>query len=243
MINSVIIRAFRATDDYNACQRFIESHRKVLEYHGIKQVTSLNNEWVERKSVFVILVETIDRQKILGGARIHVADGTHPLPLEKAIGEMDSRIYGVVKEKSKEGTSELCGLWNSREVAGMGIGAFFAIKAGVVIAKQIGLKSIFALCSPYTVRFAERVGCTIIKSLGINGTFYYPKLDLIATIVLLENTETLKKAEPNERESIFKIRQNPSQVVRETSPIRKSIQFDIHYELQINEIKTDKYKK
>lgn len=226
------IRAFRAIDDPESSQRFIDGHRKVLEVHGVKKVTSSNNEWALNPAVFVIIVESLDKQKVYGGARVHAVGGTQSLPIEDATGFMDSKIYDIVREKSIDGTGELCGLWNSLEVAGLGIGSFFATRAGAVITEQIGIKSLFALCAPYTVRWAERVGCRIIKEIGNEGTFYYPKLDLLATAVLLENTETLEHARLSEQKKIRELREVPQIVTMEMSP-GKRIEVEVEYDLLI----------
>lgn len=89
----VRIRAFRAIDDPESSQRFIDGHRKVLEVHGVKKVTSANNSWAENPAVFVVIVESLDRKKVYGGARVHAAGGTQPLPIEEATGFMDPKIH------------------------------------------------------------------------------------------------------------------------------------------------------
>lgn len=238
---AVKIRAFRATDDPAACDRFIAGHGHVLEVAGVTKVTSANHAWKYNPACFVILVETLDGEKVLGGARLQCAGGNMPLPIEEATGEFDPKIYEVVAKLSHEGTAELCGLWNSREVSGLGIGAFFSTRVGVVIAEQIGIKSIFALCAPYTVKFAEKVGCRILKSIGNNGTFYYPKLDLLATVVLLEDAVTLETADESERERILSLRKQLRQVHMESSPIRQ-MQVEIHYDLVLDNLKPNEFK-
>lgn len=240
-LQAVKIRAFRATEDPEACDRFIQGHEHVLEVAGVNKVTSANHAWKDNPACFVILVETLDGAKVLGGARLQCAGGTMPLPIEEATGDFDAKIFDFVKNLSGEGTAELCGLWNSREVSGLGIGAFFSTRVGVVIAEQVGIKSIFALCAPYTVKFAEKVGCRVLKSIGNNGTFYYPKLDLLATVVLLEDAVTLDTADESERERILSLRKNLNQVHLETSPIRQ-MQVEIHYDLTIKDARKDEFK-
>jgi hypothetical protein len=239
--NSIRIRAFRATDDPYSCERFIEGHAHVLEVAGVKKVTSANHDWMYNPASFVIIVENEAGSKVLGGARLQCCDGKLPLPIEQAAGEFDKRIYDVVREKSMYGTAELCGLWNSREVSGLGIGAFFSTRVGVIIAEQVGVESIFALCAPYTVKFAEKVGCRVLKSIGNNGTFYYPKLDLLATIVLLEDAQTIHLAETAEQARIFDIRKNLKQVYTEISPIRQ-LEVKIHYELALKNVNQSEFK-
>lgn len=241
MANEVKIVAFRATDDRASCERFLLGHRRVLESHGVRNVKSSKDDWMDNPSAFVILVESPDETKIFGGARLHCADGHRPLPVEDAIAEFDLKIYEAVSQRATYGTAELCGLWNSREVAGMGIGAFFAMISGVVIAEQLGIRSIFALCSPYSVRFAQRVGCNILTNIGNNGTFYYPKIDLLATLVVMEDTQTMLSADPAARQRVFDLRRNPQQKVRETSPLQ-SMEFDIDYNLKLKHVSPDEFK-
>lgn len=226
----VKIRAFKAVDNPGDCEKFITGHRHVLEVIGVKKVTSDSNEWAENPAVYVIIVESEDGSKTYGGARIHAVGGNQPLPIEEATGVMDDRIFAIVKNHTQAGAGELCGLWNSREVAGMGIGSVFLTRAAVTIVSQIKLHTLFALCAPYTVKMAQNVGYEVIHSLGNNGTFYYPKLDLLATAVILKNTELLEHATELEKTRIFDLRNKPRQVAGEE--LRNKI-IDIEYDLVI----------
>ncbi len=67
-------------------------------------------------------------------------------------------------------------------------------------------------------------------SIGNNGTFYYPKLDLIATTMVLKDVNTLGRANEEDKYSIFKIRENLN-IVRIEELRRKKI--EIHYEVEI----------
>ena len=94
----ISIRAFRAIDDLEACQKFVIGHRHVLENIGVKKVTSSKDEWMYNPGAFVIIVESLDGEKVYGGARVEVAGGSVKLPIEEATGYLDTRIYDVVKE-------------------------------------------------------------------------------------------------------------------------------------------------
>lgn len=230
MNKDIRIRAFRATDDFETCKKFIEGHRKVLENHGIGEVTSSNDNWAYSPSVFVVVVETLDKEKLYGGARIHAADGVNLLPIEQATGEMDSKVYDYIRFYAENGTGELCGLWNSKEVAGLGVGSLFPSRCSVVIAEQIGLSTMFSLCSPPTLRFNQWIGSKVFTKVGNNGTFYYPKLDLLATAVFLEDVSTLKDAHPRERDKMLFLRNNLNCTIMEKSPF-KNIEVEVHYDL------------
>ena len=169
MVTEVRIRAFRADEEPETCLRFIEGHRKILDNHGINKVTSSNNEWIANPAVFVVAVESMDGSRMFGGARIHAVDGIHPLPIEGAVGELDDSVFQWVRKLAVSGTGEICGLWNSKEVAGLGIGAVFSTRAAVTIGTQIGLSSVISLSSPVTVKFSEFQGGGVVTALGNNG--------------------------------------------------------------------------
>lgn len=226
----VRLRAFRAIDEPQTCALFIEGHTHVLTNIGVTKVSYSKNEWLNNPAAFVIVVESLDGKRVFGGARVHVSGGTELLPLETATYAMDRSVFELVWKYAQHGTGELCGLWNSREIAGYGVGSIFLIRAAVAISYQIGLQSLFALCAPYTVKPVEAVGMQLEASIGNDGTFYYPKLDLIATTMLLRDVPTLTKAYEEDKTAIMKIRNNLN-TVREEELRGKKI--TIHYETQI----------
>ena len=222
----VRLRAFRAVNDPDSCELFVQGHTKVLTSIGITKVTSSKHEWMSNPAAFVLIVESLDRTHVYGGARVNVAGGSQLLPIEEATGMLDDKIYNLVKTYAQEGTGEICGLWNSREIAGYGIGSIFLTRAAVAISSQIGLTSLFALCAPYTVSMAQLVGYELEPSIGNNGTFYYPKLDLIATAMLLKDVTTLSKAAYEDKEAILSLRENPNIIKTENLRNKK---IEIHY--------------
>lgn len=234
------IRAFRAIDDPEACLKFIAGHRKVLSIYGIENITTNTEDWMFRPSIYVIVVETLDGSKLFGGVRIQIADGIHPLPIEDATGKMDPRIYDIVREQAKQGAAELSGLWNSKEVAGLGIGSLFPSRVAVALATQIGINTFFTLCSPTTVRFKDWMGGRILTEIGKEGTFYYPKIDLIATALFSDDMFSLSATHPREREKIMFLRNNLEHIALEKSPF-KDYHTKIHYALRLNNVDPKEY--
>ncbi len=224
------LRLYQAINDPKSCENFILGHRHVLESIGVKKVSSSGDEWMYNPNVFVIIVEEIKTNKTLGGARVHIAKKKYKLPVELALLELDSKITSLVEGQINIGTGEICGLWNSREVSGMGIGAVFLTRAAVAISVQIGLSSLFALCAPYTVKLAENAGYEIEKSIGNSGTFYYPKLDLLATLMNLKDVKFLPKASLEDTAAITELRKNPNCIKEEQYRNRT---ITLQYQLQL----------
>jgi hypothetical protein len=123
---------------------------------------------------------------------------------------MDSSIHKLVWKYAQKGTGEICGLWNSQELAGYGIGTPLLIRTLIAISSQLGIQSLFALCAPYTVKPVVNCGMVLIESVGNKGTFYYPKLDLIATAMILNEISTLDKAHEEDRDFILQMREKPN---------------------------------
>lgn len=227
----VRLRAFRAIDDPKTCERFIQGHEHVLTAIGVKKVTSSKNEWMYNPAAFVLIVESLDGENVYGGARIHVAGGTQPLPIEEATGKMDPKIFDLVWHYAQEGTGEGCGLWNSREIAGYGIGSIFLTRAAIAIAPLIGIKSLFALCAPYTINLTKCVGYRQEESVGNNGTFYYPKLDLLATTMILDDVKSLSLASEEDKNAIMALR-NTKNCTR--IEVLRSKEIEIQYQLELD---------
>jgi hypothetical protein len=207
-------------------------HRRVLEIYDIKMITSNKSAWMDHPGTYVIIVESSDDNKVLGGARIQLADGYMPLPIEDAVGMVDEKILGIVQRHRSEGiTGEICGLWNSREIAGYGIGSIYLGWSGVALARILGMSTLFALCAPATVRPCKQVGFTIERDLGSNGYFNYPKLNLVATAMTIADVGVLSSAMDIVKETVARLFANPVQTIIFDSP--KGI-MAIEYDLRIH---------
>ncbi len=223
----IIIRAFRAIDDQEACYKFIEGHRRLLEIHfGVAKVTSSNTDWVKSESTIVIIVEDETGNKVYGGARVQMVDNKIPLPIEFALGHYDPKIFELVRE----GCCEICGMWNSMEVAGMGIGSLILCRVCVSITNQLPVDKVYVLCAPVTTRMGKRVGAVVEDRLGDKGIFFYPKDDFVATAMAIHDCDELNHADPNERINILELREHPDQIKIEKGP---KGEFEVQYKLTI----------
>lgn len=214
MDQKIVFRAYRAINDRDSCERFLKGHQKVLADYGIMNVTTNNSKWMLDPNIYVVVAESEDQTEMYGGIRVHIADGKEPLPLEQAIGKMDSRIYEIIKSYVDSGTGELCGLWNSKLVAGMGI-SLLLIRAGISIVTQIKLDSLFTICADYTMPMVKRVGFEVEDSIGKKGDFVYPNENYIARVLRKMNAIKLDSAEELDRSRILDLRNNPIQTFSE----------------------------
>jgi hypothetical protein len=228
-IKNLYFKAFRAVDDRAACMKFIEGHTHVLEIYGITQITSAKIDWVINPDVYVIQVMAEENGKALAGGRIHVANGINPLPIETAVGLMDERIYDLVASNKENGIGEFCGLWNSWEIAGMGIGSIHLGRTFIALAHHLKLGKLLGLCAPATYRNSLRVGFRVLRELGVNGKFYYPAEDLTATGLIIEDLENLPHAVDEERDIIKKLTDNSLNKL--TIKTNKGEEVTLHFDL------------
>lgn len=225
-------KAFRAIDDKERCERFIKGHSDVLRQYGVTKVTSSNNEWASNPFVYVVTVEMQDTGEIVSGLRIHIAHSNYPLPMEQAVSQVDHKIFQLVKGYSYSGTGEVSGLWNSKSISGYGVGAVLLIRAGIAIVSQLKLGSLLALVAEYTLKPSLQKGFEIEIGIGNSGTFFYPKLDLVATSIVMKDPYNLPKADPYEREVIQGLRENLQCTKTEFGP---KGEFIVEYDLLISD--------
>ena len=87
------------------------------------------------------------------------------------------------------------------------------------------------LCAPTTVIMAGDMGARIIDEIGDEGKFYYPKLDLIATAMLMGNINDLKLVNEVERPQVLELR---NKLVFEHKYIgKRGVGVDVSYDLEI----------
>jgi hypothetical protein len=230
----VKIRVVRAVSSLDITERYIEGHFNVLETYGVTKVTSADRSWVNNPNVYLLLVESMDGEnRILGGGRIQLRNTNFPLPLEGAIFEKDVKIVEYMKKYKDLEVAEYCGLWNSREVSGFGLGSIYLIRIGVAITSFLNLKCLMAFCSPYTVKNSQSVGFEIIYGLGDNGSFLYPKEGLVATIMEIQDVTNLPLSVPVEKKYIDNLRNNPKQISLDES---SKGPLEIHFDLNISDL-------
>lgn len=223
-------KAFRAIDEPERCQKFVQGHSDVLRQYGVTKVTSSNNDWMNNPFVYVVTVEKEDTQEVVSGLRIHIAHPDFPLPMEQAVSQVDHKIFDLVKEYSSFGTGEVSGLWNSKSISGYGIGAVLLIRAGIAIATQLKLGSLLALVAEYTLKPSLQKGFEIETGIGNSGTFFYPKLDLVATSIVMKDPINLPLADSSERKKIFELRNN---VQFKKIEIGGKGEFEVNYDLLV----------
>ncbi|MBS1688429.1 MAG: hypothetical protein JSS96_06875, partial [Bacteroidetes bacterium] len=142
------------------------------------------------------------------------------------------RVYDLVDKYRGNRTGELCGLWNSKAIAGKGF-SFLLTKMGVALAILLKMNSLFVLCAPYTVEMCEKAGFVVEDSIGDKGKFIYPKLDLIATILLIKDLYNLPTADSDFKKRILDLASNPVQVSVETGPKGDfEVDFNLNWEIK-----------
>ncbi len=194
----------RANQDQRLCKRLLQGHRRVLEAYGIKNLSSFRTDWFRRDDVIVIAVLTPDGEKVLAGARMQPGMVANDFPLHQAVGHVDPKVSEFLEERIPEGVMELSALWNSIELAGMGLGSEFLIEVAMASLPMLKAKHLVALTSPVTRKWREKHGWQIRKELGDDGFFVYPKDSLRASIEHYQHPEFL----PDVAEEVKTLMQN-----------------------------------
>lgn len=228
------IKAFRAVDEPELCEEFTLNYGGVLKSYGIESKSFTDTTWYSSSDVYVITATDKVTNRMIGGARIEVANNDYQLPIEKAIGGMDPGIYDLVHSSQFQNTSEICRLWNLREISGSGLSSIIIsscmAEAAIAISKQLNLKSMIELCSPWTLGLFKRLGFSCATSIGNQGVFTFPRSDLEATVMYLRDIRQLQEAGERERERILNLIAQPKQHIVEQG---LNGDIDIEYDLDI----------
>ncbi|HEY8403864.1 MAG TPA: hypothetical protein VIK71_04570 [Flavobacteriales bacterium] len=203
------IRAFKATDDYEACMEFYKGHTQVLADYGIKNLNTAQPEWITNDNVYVVIA-TDESGEVVGGLRVHKYAGDQNIPLIDALKDIEPRIIDLFEASLPLSTAEVCGLWNSRKVFGKGISPLLCF-CSVVVVKKIGLKDFYCFSAPYTEKMIRTNGLINIESIGDKGRFNYPTEQYISIVLYNPDVDKLEYAHEYNKSRILSLYENPNQ--------------------------------
>lgn len=224
--NNFRIFVFRAIDEPELCEKYIEGHVKVLTDYGITNITTNNNNWINHPHIYCTVAQDIITEELVGGVRIQIADGLTPLPVEEAIGYMDVNIYEKVKEYALNGgIGESCGLWISKKVKQVGLSRYL-MWASIASSQQLSFQTMIGICAGYTLNLFNKIGFVMDKSLGNHGGFPYPNDNYIAHVIGILNAKTLPSSSKEDKQVMLSLRENP---IQERVENNKGIIINIDY--------------
>ena len=204
-------RAYKAVNELDTCLNFIEEHRNVLRDYNISNITTNTEEWMYNPNVYCVIAQLHENDKIVGGLRIQISDDKNLLPVELAIGKMDTKIHDIVKTfRDNGGVAELCALWNAKAVAGAGVSTLL-VRAGIAATNQMEINTLMCICADYTLNMFQNVGFIIDNSLGMNGGFPYPNASYTARVLGIMNPHVLDQANASDKLRMESLRQQPVQ--------------------------------
>ena len=211
-VDEAIVLMSRASQDERLCKKLLQGHKRVLEAYGIKNLSSFRTDWFRRDDVLVIAVLTPDGERVLAGARLQPGFLANDFPLHQAVGHMDPNVGAFLDDIIPDTAYELNALWNSIELAGMGLGSEFLIQVSMAALPLLEAKHLVALTSPVTRRWREKHGWRLRRELGADGYFVYPKESLRATVEHFVHPDYETYSDPNVQALMSSIRERPEDV-------------------------------
>ena len=205
-----ILSLHRASESYSLCENFVKGHRLLLAVNDV-DLGPIDNSWFDSSDVYLLVVRRAGEDEILGGAKLVVFDNVGNLPLLKLLSEDYPELIDFLKDYSENGLIEISGLWNSRSVAGLGLGSEQLIRTSIAICGLLNVANVVTFCSPFVTRFAELYGFTPLSKFGQNGSIPFPEDRWMSTINILSDPHVMSKANENERHLIFELRERPNQ--------------------------------
>jgi hypothetical protein len=208
-VSAATIRIFRSSKDEALCHELVDGHQAVLNAYGIEQLITFDRQWIGDPEVLVLAAVAGREGRVLGGARMYRGVEPADLPMFRAVAHQDAGLASFLSPYLAEGAYELGGLWNSMELAGMGVDATYLIQGAMATLPMLSARHIFALTSPVTRRMQAGLGFLTESQVGDEGFFVYPTPKLRATIARFTFPEQLADAQPSVRALLEGIWQDP----------------------------------
>ena len=224
-----ILSLHRASDNNSLCENFVNGHRLLLAVNDV-DLGPIDNSWFDSPDVYLLVVRRAGAVEILGGAKLVVFDNIGNLPLLKLLTEDYPELIHQLKDYSENGLIEISGLWNSRSVAGLGLGSEQLIRTSIAICGLLDVANVVTFCSPFVTRFAELYGFSPLSKFGQNGSIPFPDNRWMSTINILSDPHVMSKADEIERQIIFDLREQPNQTRKFNSRGKELI---IKFELEL----------
>ncbi len=207
---SLRLRAFRAVDEPATCAEFLTGHRQALQAYRISELASANETWTENPYTFVLVAEDLDEGTMLGGIRLHLADGQFLLPTEEAVGKLDPRLGEKIRADQPHRAGEICGTWRSPQAAILrGLVPEMAVSV-IAMTQPLGVRRVWGLAPTHTLHFWQRLGYRVDPTLGQDGGFAYPDSRYVSSVVYLD-TVRLSRTPLAVRHRIADLQQRPIQ--------------------------------
>jgi len=207
----LIVTAHCAPDAAGDCWRSAVACRRVLRRHGIANITSARQEWWTDRNTYALLLRDRDTGEPLGGVRLQLRGDGVPLPIELALGRVDARVHSWVAGFAAQGVGELCGLWCSPRITGLGLGRRLTCM-GIALAEQLHVGTLLGLCDTRNVHTNLDLGFSLDTSLASGGSFQYPRPGLFAHVLLIPDTGQLTEASPEAQSAVAFYRRAPAGV-------------------------------
>ncbi len=67
-MEKIYIRAYRAIDEEDCCNNYLEGHVQVLKDHGITNITSNNDSWKKHINTYCVIASL--GPELVGGIRV-----------------------------------------------------------------------------------------------------------------------------------------------------------------------------
>ena len=206
------IRSFRAVDHPDLCEEYLKGHFNVLKDYGVTSVKSSNPTWTKNPNAYCIVAMRDDQ--MMGGIRIHKADGVNLLPMEEGVSKIDPSVSEEITKYTELGCGEQCGLWNSKTIRGYGI-SWILVNASIALLPQLDIHKLYGLASDYSMFLFSPAGFVIQKQFGNKGDFNYPTEKYIARVVMIGDCDELPTTGAEEHAFV--------ELLREDTMLRRKI--------------------
>lgn len=209
---SIRIKILHSFDNEDSAQIYLTSQRNILKEFNVQGIRSAKKKLWENNLSYLIVLEDVKTNEIVGGVRLDVADDKHLLPMEESLAHLYPELILRI-HKFNNIIAELCALWIKKEYSERRLAEHLII-AAIAVANKIRIKVIVGLANQYSLPIVESLGFTAASTVGKEkGNFpNYPNEKYTSTVVELDAYE-LNTVPEEVKERIISLRSNPVQCI------------------------------
>lgn len=175
-----VINSYKAVDNAIELANYLNGHDKVLRDFGI---TNLGNDIIPKlplmrvnNKINFFTAENIDEHIVDGGARVHLYNNNYLFPSVEFLSNARSIDISQDRmlEHTKGNTAEICGIWNSKRVAGYQLSNDL-LKSSLALCISLKVEKVFMLVGESQKELLESIGFEIDEGLFERGEIALPK--------------------------------------------------------------------
>lgn len=171
------------------CHKFIRGHKHALAKNDVLNVSSNNENWINKNGIYCIMILNEDNEPI-GGVRLELFNYNRYVPILEVNNTLSKRVNDFVNQTlNREATAEFCALWVHPDYRKNDIALELST---IALAKShmVGIKHLIFFGAQHSRKIPNTLGFVVSKEVMENDDhILYPSEKYKSVVQKLVNLE------------------------------------------------------